>query len=99
MFKPGQSGNPKGRPAGAKDKAGRAAKATALEFIGAYFKTGQAQKDWKTMKPFERWSIICRLLSIVIPKETTSKISLAGMDPAEAARVVLEAAGLLEEEE
>lgn len=98
-FKPGTSGNPAGRPKGAKDRAGRAAKATALSFIRVYFDNGQAQKDWQKMKPFERWSIICRLLSIVIPKETNQRINLAGMAPADAARLVLEAANLLDEEE
>ncbi len=98
-FQPGTSGNPAGRPRGAKDKAGKAAKETALAFIGEYFTQGQALKDWKRMKPYERWNIICRLLSIVIPKETNQKINLAGMPPEDAARLVLEAAGLLEEEE
>lgn len=98
-FKPGTSGNPAGRPQGAKDKTGRAAKSRALAFIRVYFDSGQARKDWQKMKPYERWSIICRLLSIVIPKETNQRINLAGMNPSEAARLVLEAANLLEEEE
>lgn len=98
-FKPGQSGNPAGRPKGARDKNGRAAKSTALAFIGEYFRTGQAQKDWQKLKPNERWHVICRLLSIVTPRETTQRVSLGGMPPEDAARLVLEAANLLDEEE
>lgn len=98
-FKTGQSGNPAGRPRGAKDKAGKAAKKTALAFIGEYFSEGQALKDWKKMQPFQRWTIICRLLGIVVPKETNQKINLAGMPAQDAARLVLEAANLLDEEE
>lgn len=98
-FVKGQSGNPDGRPKGARDKNGRIAKQTALSFIRLYFDSGEAKRDWQKMKPFERWQIICRLMSIVIPRETAARISLAGMPPAEAARLVLEAAGLLDEEE
>lgn len=98
-FKPGKSGNPTGRPKGARDKNGRAAKSTALSFIRVYFDSGEARKDWQKMKPYERWSIICRLMSIVIPKETAARVSLAGMPPEDAARLVLEAAGLIDEEE
>lgn len=96
-FKPGESGNPEGRPRGAKDRKGRAAKTLALSFVKAYFDSGEARKDWRKMKPYERWSIICRLLSIVVPRD--QRINLAGMDPGEAARLVLEAANLLDDEE
>lgn len=98
-WQPGQSGNPAGRPRGAKDKAGKDAKLVALSFIQEYFAEGQAGKDWKRMQPFQRWTIICRLLGLTIPKETNQKINLTGMQPQEAARLVLEAANLLEEEE
>lgn len=96
-FESGQSGNPAGRPPGAKDAKGRAAKAIALSFVRQYFDTGQAKRDWTKMKPGERWAVICRLLAIVTPRD--QRISLAGLQPGEAARIVLEAAGMLSNEE
>lgn len=92
------AGNP-GRPPGAKDKTSRKAKATALAFIQEYFTSGQAVKDWKAMQPAERWTVICRLLSIVTPREANTKINLQGLEPAQAALVALKAAEILEDNE
>jgi len=91
------SGNP-GRPRGAKDKTSKRAKTVALAFVQEYFHSGQAAKDWDKMEPYQRWTIITRLLGIVLPKETAQKIDLRGLDPQQAARIALETADLLEEE-
>jgi hypothetical protein len=67
-----KKGNP-GKPAGAVDKT-RRARTVAFDFINQYFSKGKAQEDWNALEPVQRWNVICRLLSIVTPKE--SKINL-----------------------
>ena len=91
-FKPG---NP-GKPPGAVDKS-RRARTVAFDFINLYFSTGKANKDWEALEPVQRWNVICRLLSIVTPKE--SKINLESLAGKEVDALAWQVVQLLESEE
>lgn len=67
MFKKGKSGNPSGRPTGAKGKA----KKRLIERINAIIDNniGQIEDDLQSLCPLDRVKAIASLLNYVLPKQ------------------------------
>ena len=65
-FKKGMSGNPKGRPAGAKDKKSEKLREWLLEVVD---KNRQSfAEDLAAVDPATRWNIIAKILPYVLPR-------------------------------
>jgi len=65
-FKPGQSGNPEGRPKGAKDKANKEIRQKISDFIEANI--DKIQSDINELEPEKRIRYFIQLLEYSIPK-------------------------------
>jgi hypothetical protein len=65
-FKEGESGNPKGKPKGAKNKIGKDLRERLVNFLSEEFVT--IQTDFKNLKPKERVRLYCDLLQYGLPK-------------------------------
>ena len=67
MFEKGKSGNPKGRPKGAANKDNQNLKEFVEYLLNS--KREKLEKDFDTLKPYERLKMFERLLAYVLPKQ------------------------------
>lgn len=74
-FKAGESGNPTGRPVGAKNKSGIEAKNIVVKVLSSHFTPVKLKKDLLALDPKDRLNILIRLLDFVIPKMRMNDIS------------------------
>jgi hypothetical protein len=74
MFKKGESGNPTGRPQGAKDKATKDLRESIKTFLDANFEVVQA--DFLKLDPVQRCQFYERLLKYAVPAMTNQSINL-----------------------
>ncbi len=65
-FKQGKSGNPQGKPKGAKNKTGLQLRETITDFLNDNFT--KIVKDFNTLKPKDRVKLYCDLLQYGLPK-------------------------------
>ena len=65
-FKEGKSGNPNGRPKGAKNKIGKDLRDRIVNFLSDEFTS--IENDFKKLKPRERVRLYCDLLQYGLPK-------------------------------
>jgi hypothetical protein len=81
-FRPGQSGNPAGRPKGAADRIPRPTKQRLADFLADDFDL--AIKDWQKLTPTDRWQRRPALYEFVLPKlARNSVIDLGSMTDAQ----------------
>ena len=73
-FKKGQSGNPKGRPKGSKDKATAELRAWVEKFIADNLDT--IESDIKELEPNERVKFFLALLNYSLPKQQSVKADI-----------------------
>lgn len=75
-FKPGQSGNPNGRPAGAKNKANAAVKALIEDILTDQTNTEYLKKAFNCLQPRDFIKAYTELLPYVIPKMNHNSLAL-----------------------
>lgn len=73
--KKGQTGNPKGRPIGAKNKITQDLKGIIKSFLEANSK--DLQRQYNLLEPKEKLAFYEKLLKFAIPQQTQSKIDLS----------------------
>lgn len=71
MFKQGESGNPKGRPKGAKGKTSKDLKAMLSKLVSDNI--ANVQNDLNALDPKERLAMLEKLMAYVVPKATTTQ--------------------------
>ena len=74
MYKPGQSGNPKGRPPKALNKVARPLKMRISEFLDQRF--NELPGIWDQLKPKERAQLFIDLLPYIMPKMTNIDLDM-----------------------
>jgi hypothetical protein len=73
-FEKGQSGNPAGRPKGAKDKATQELRDWVKSFLEG--KTKDLEREWKELKPEQKFALFEKLLAYTLPKPQTIDLNL-----------------------
>lgn len=73
-YKEGQSGNPTGRPKGAKNKIEPLTKQTITEFLSEQWPT--IQRDFKKMEPAARIQHFMKLLAFVMPQPKQTDLNV-----------------------
>ena len=77
-YKPGESGNPVGRPKGAQNKDMIDLRAWIKNFTERNM--NQIEKDFKLLKPAERCTLYVKLLEFVIPRKREEEITISDRD-------------------
>jgi vacuolar-type H+-ATPase subunit E/Vma4 len=67
-FEKGQSGNPNGRPKGAKDKATKEIREKIASILEEHFTPERVTEDLEAMEPKERLMFLSKLLDYAVPK-------------------------------
>ncbi|MFV0377281.1 MAG: DUF5681 domain-containing protein [Mangrovibacterium sp.] len=67
-FKKGESGNPNGRPKGAKDKATAGLREKIADILGEHFTSERIAADLEAMEPKDRLTFLTKLLEYTVPK-------------------------------
>lgn len=82
-FKAGISGNPTGRPKGAKNLTTLQVKEILTGIIQQHLKPGQINRDLKELKPKDRLEILVKLATFIIPRptETSLKFDFESLEP------------------
>jgi hypothetical protein len=80
-FKEGVSGNPGGRPKGAKNITSSEVKELVLSVMQKDYSLNKISKDLKALKPQQRLNFFLRLAQLVIPKENALKIDYEKLSP------------------
>lgn len=80
-FTKGISGNPAGRPLGAKTKRTSEIKALVQEFVSSNLETLQA--DFDALEPKDRLAFIEKLLKFVIPTQSANEINVNALSESE----------------
>ncbi len=88
-FKPGQSGNPRGRPKAATNKVGRPLKSTISAFLTEQFQ--ELPGLYKSLKPAEKARMLIDLLPYALPKlqsiAVDGELNLSGLSEADIDRI------------
>ena len=66
QYKPGETGNKRGRPKGTKSKTGEYLRSLIQDFIHDHW--NDLKTDWDKLKPRERWDLIEKLLRHTLPR-------------------------------
>ena len=77
-YKPGECGNPVGRPKGAQNRDMIDLRAWIKNFTER--NAAQIQKDFKVLKPAERCTLYIKLLEYIIPKKREEEITISDRD-------------------
>jgi len=80
-FEKGKSGNPGGRPKGARNISSGEVKKIILEILGREFNPDRISEDLKGLKPQQRLNFFLRLASLILPKEQDLKINYERLTP------------------
>ena len=72
-YKPGESGNPKGRPRGATNKLGRSSKEILSEFLNTAL--AELPEIWAKLKPKEKAQLLRDFTSYELPKKQAVAVS------------------------
>jgi len=67
-FEKGQSGNPNGRPKGAKDKATKEIREKIASILEEHFTPERVTEDLEAMEPKERLMFLTKLMEYTVPK-------------------------------
>ncbi len=73
-FKKGQSGNPAGRPVGAKDKATKEIREKISDILAEHFTPEKVAENLEAMEPKERLIFLTKLLDYAAPKLKSTEL-------------------------